>query len=599
MENKNTTFANLHLIPELLRALEESGYERPTEIQALAIPPALDGADMFACAQTGTGKTAAFTLPILQKLQSDLKFVEAGEFRALILAPTRELVEQICENARAYAKFLDLKCLKIYGGVSQNQQIRALEEGIDLLVATPGRLLDIFRQKKLSFNAVEYFVLDEADRMLDMGFIRDIRLICRELPSDRQSMLFSATLDGEVQALASFVVKDPVKISVNPQSPTVEKISQRLFFVTKEDKIPLLKEIISKKFENSPEAIALVFCRTKHGANKVARQLAAAGFSAQVIHANKSQSARRRALQEFKDRVCRVLVATDIAARGIDVKSMPLVVNFDLPEEPETYIHRIGRTARAEAEGEAVSLCSEVEVPLVRAIEKLIRRDIPRAEKSAYHCQAAEDLKDSNKKLKYRRGEAKSAQNPKQKNCRKDSLGKSTRPSKIESPAPAKDSFTLQSCGADKIGESPKEEEALNPQNYELSRRGAKPAAKAGEFESRPQSKPDFGGAKKFSRARGSEAKGKFWARGNSDKSKPKPRGKIGAKYDKPQSESKSPKRDKGGARRSGGADENFSRLLTRNDKSGKFHSTKSNPAKFQIPWIVRKRILKAKGKKF
>lgn len=612
MATQNATFADLNLIPELLRALELAGYNHPTEIQMRAIPPALAGSDMLACAQTGTGKTAAFALPILQKLQANLKFVESGEFRALILAPTRELVEQICENARAYAKFLDLKCAKIYGGVSQNQQIRALEEGIDLLVATPGRLLDIFRQKKLSFKAVEYFVLDEADRMLDMGFIRDIRQICRELPSDRQSLLFSATLSGEVQALASFAVKEPVKISANPESPTVEKISQRLFFVAKEDKIPLLKEIISKKFENSPEAIALVFCRTKHGANRLARQLAAAEFSARVIHANKSQSARRRALQEFKDRVCRVLIATDIAARGIDVKAMPLVVNFDLPEEPETYIHRIGRTARAEAEGEAVSLCSEVEVPLVRAIERLIRRDIPRAEKSAYHCQAAEDLKDGNRNLRYRRGEANSAKNPKQKNSRKGPGEKSPRPAEIESPKPANtprpaEGSSRAQGSAFPLSKAPETAQSMEacrqgqtnrPQNLERPQKSAEFADKAGEFKSRAQA--DFRDAQKSSRQKSSGARGKFWTRENSGKAGPKFQNPGGAERGGPQAESKGQKRGKGGgATQGGGADEKFSRLLTRSNESGKFHSTKSNPAKFQIPWMVRKRILKAKGKKF
>ena len=598
MATQNPIFADLHLIPELLRALEHSGYERPTEIQALAIPPALDGADMFACAQTGTGKTAAFTLPILQKLQSDLKFVAAGEFRALILAPTRELVEQICENARAYAKFLDLKCLKIYGGVSQNQQIKALEGGVDLLVATPGRLIDIFRQKKLSFKAVKYFVLDEADRMLDMGFIRDIRLICRELPADRQSMLFSATLGREVQSLASFVVKNPVKISVNPQSPTVEKISQKLFFVAKEDKIPILKQIILDKFASSPDAIALVFCRTKRGASRVARQLAGEEFKAALIHGDKSQSARKSALQSFKDRISRVLVATDVAARGIDVKSMPLVVNFDLPEEPETYIHRIGRTARAEAEGEAISLCSPGEVPLVRAIEKLIRRDIPRVDGGKYHCQTAEDLKDSDKNLSYR----KVLDEPNQIQTHKDSPKASDASSRAnerakESAAEPQKTQLEPSCAE-------RGEKSRQDSKGELKKGGKTPQKSAtlapssgglgGNLPVKSALKPDFKSRKKSSNRKNFDGEG--------DSKPPKNFASAVQKFKAcGRAQYQSSKQSKTGARTKQRNSESakFSSLLTRDNKSNNFHSTKSNPAKFQIPWMVRKRILKAKGKKF
>lgn len=482
MENNSLSFKDLKLSGSLLESLQAIGYKVPTQIQAMAIPEILNGRDVLACAQTGTGKTAAFSLPILDKLQENPKFVESGEFRALILAPTRELVEQIHDNIKQYAKSLDLKSAKIYGGVSQNQQIRALEEGLDLLVATPGRLLDIFNQKKLSFRAVEFFVLDEADRMLDMGFIHDIRRICRQLPGDRQSMLFSATLGSDVQSIAAFIVNNPVKISVNPESPTVDKIEQKIYFVDRENKIALLKEVILKKFERDDNAIALVFCRTKHGANKVANRLAGKEFNAAVIHGNKSQSSRRRALQSFKDRESRVLVATDIAARGIDVKSMPLVVNFDLSEEPETYVHRIGRTARAESEGEAVSLCSEAEVPLARAIEKFIRRDIPCATDSQYCSIAIKNLKDSNKNIKY------------------------TRPS----------------SGSQKRSN-----------------------ANAGVHKLNSDSKAEV-------------------AKENSSSSK---------------------KRNQSGAKAFG-------------KRAANFHSTKSNPAKFQIPWMVRKRMLKARGGK-
>lgn len=481
MESNYFSFIDLRLSNSIIEALNAMGYKAPTEIQKQAIPAILDGRDILACAQTGTGKTAAFSLPILDKMVEKQRFVESGEFRALILAPTRELVEQIHDNIKLYAKFLDLKSAKIYGGVSQNQQIRALEEGVDLLVATPGRLLDLFNQKKLSFRSVEYFVLDEADRMLDMGFIHDIRRICRQLPADRQSMLFSATLGSDVQSIAAFIVNNPVKISVNPESPTVDKIEQKIYFVDRENKIALLKEVILKKFERDDNAIALVFCRTKHGANKVANRLAGKEFNATVIHGNKSQSSRRRALQSFKDRESKVLVATDIAARGIDVKAMPLVVNFDLPEEPETYVHRIGRTARAESEGEAVSLCSESEVPLARAIEKFIRRNIPCAADSQYFSQAIKDLKDSNKNIKY-----------------------------------------------------------------------ARPSHPS---EKRPHTKID------------------------ADQSRPIARKKS---KDSSKASKKSPQ--------SGGK--------TFGERAANFHSTKSNPAKFQIPWMVRKRMLKARGGK-
>ncbi|MBR6389261.1 MAG: DEAD/DEAH box helicase [Opitutales bacterium] len=401
MSGKN--FKDLGLAGEMLKALELAGYESPTPIQQKAIPEILAGFDIFGCAQTGTGKTAAFMLPIIQKIHETFGFVESGQFRALILAPTRELVEQIAETSAKYAKFTDVKICKIYGGVSQNRQIAELEKGVDILVATPGRLLDLFRQKKLSFAGVEFLVLDEADRMLDMGFIGDIRAICSRLPGDRISMLFSATLSREVEGLASSIVRNPKRISISPESPTVEKIDQRVCFVEPENKISLLKYLIENKFRREPDSLALVFCRTKHGANKVANRLAGKAFNAAAIHSDKSQSSRKNALERFKNRESRVLVATDIAARGIDVKAMSLVINYDLPEDAETYVHRIGRTARAEASGEAVSLCSSSEVPLLRAVEKYIRKPIARADDNPFHSQEAQELMDSNKKLVYKR----------------------------------------------------------------------------------------------------------------------------------------------------------------------------------------------------
>lgn len=400
---KQSEFKNLGLNKEILKAIELRGYEKPSPIQAAAIPELLNGSDLFACAQTGTGKTAAFVLPILQKLAAKQCFIDKGEFRALVLVPTRELADQVGDNASFYAKFLNLNITKIFGGVSQYTQIKALKNGVDLLIATPGRLLDLHNQRELSFRAVEFLVLDEADRMLDMGFIKDIKKICSYLPGDRQSMLFSATLAQEVQELAASIVKNPKKISISSDNPTVDKIKQKLCFVDKENKPALLKHIIEEKFEKDPDAIALVFCRTKHGANRVANRLSGKEFNASVIHGNKSQSSRKNALERFKNRESKVLVATDIAARGIDVKAMPLVINYELPEEPETYVHRIGRTARAEAEGEAVSLCSPEEVGLLKAIQKFIHKEIPQAKNNPYHSQATEELALSGKKVPFKR----------------------------------------------------------------------------------------------------------------------------------------------------------------------------------------------------
>lgn len=377
MDNQKTTFESLNLSEPILRAVRAAGYETPSPIQALAVPKILEGRDVFGCAQTGTGKTAAFALPIMQMLEEGGAYPKPGRFRALILTPTRELAEQIDDNIAFYGRHLHLSHCKVYGGVSQNPQIRALAEGVDILVATPGRLLDLWRQKKLEFGGVEYLVLDEADRMLDMGFIPDIRRIVAQLPERRQSLLFSATLSGEVRELASSIVKNPANISVSPDSPTVEKIDQSVAFVEQQGKAELLADILKRRSAEDPRSLALVFCRTKHGANKLSKKLNSRGIGAAAIHGNKSQSARRTALESFKARKIGVLVATDIAARGIDVKDMSLVVNFDLPEEPETYVHRIGRTARAEASGMAVSFCTPDDGGLLSQILRYIKRDIP------------------------------------------------------------------------------------------------------------------------------------------------------------------------------------------------------------------------------
>ena len=387
MDNQKTTFESLNLSEPILRAVRAAGYETPSPIQALAVPKILEGRDVFGCAQTGTGKTAAFALPIMQMLEAGGAYPKARRFRALILTPTRELAEQIDDNIAVYGKHLHLSHCKVYGGVSQNPQIKALSVGVDILVATPGRLLDLWKQKKLEFGGVEYLVLDEADRMLDMGFIPDIRRIVAQLPEQRQSLLFSATLSGEIRELASSIVKDPVNISVSPDSPTVEKIDQSVAFLEPQSKTELLADILKRRAEGDPKSLALVFCRTKHGANKLAKKLNSRGIGAAAIHGNKSQSARRRALEDFKERKIGALVATDIAARGIDVKDMSLVVNFDLPEEPETYVHRIGRTARAEASGMAVSFCTPDDGDLLAQILRYIKRDIPEFTENPYRVE--------------------------------------------------------------------------------------------------------------------------------------------------------------------------------------------------------------------
>ena len=391
MENKKTsTFANLGLSEKILRAVENAGYEKPSPIQEMAIPSILKGRDIFGCAQTGTGKTATFALPIMQMLDERGHYPRPMQFRALILTPTRELAEQIASNISVYGKGMEFSICKAYGGVSLNPQIKILANGVDILVATPGRLLDLYNQKKLNFGGVEYLVLDEADRMLDMGFIKDIKKICALLPKERQSMLFSATLSNEIESLAKGIVRNPERISVSPDKPTVEKIAQKIAFVELENKFFLLEKMMKARMSKQDDSLALIFCRTKHGANKLAKRLCRIGLTADAIHGNKSQSARQNALNRFKRRETRILVATDIAARGIDVKDMSLVVNFDLPEEAETYVHRIGRTARAEADGEAISFCTSDDSHLLRAIIKFIKKEIPTYFDNPYHSDSAE-----------------------------------------------------------------------------------------------------------------------------------------------------------------------------------------------------------------
>ncbi len=372
-------FSDLNLIDPLLRALRAEGYQQPTPIQRQAIPHVLAGRDLIGCAQTGTGKTAAFALPILQRLAAEASRPRGG-LRVLVLSPTRELASQIGDSFAAYGRHTGLKHAVIFGGVGQQPQVEALRRRPDILVATPGRLLDLMGQGLVRLNTIETFVLDEADRMLDMGFIHDVRRVIAALPVRRQTLLFSATMPSDIQDLADHILVDPVHVEVTPQATTVETIAQSVFFVEKGDKRALLEHILGDPTIRR----ALVFTRTKHGANKLAQQLERARIQAEAIHGNKSQSARERALANFKSGRTRVLVATDIAARGIDVDDVTHVINYELPNEPETYVHRIGRTARAGASGTAYSFCDADERAYLRDIEKLIRLRVPVAADHPY-----------------------------------------------------------------------------------------------------------------------------------------------------------------------------------------------------------------------
>lgn len=365
------TFHELNLINPLLRAVEEIGYTTPSPIQAKAIPPVLQGRDLLGCAQTGTGKTAAFALPILQNLMA--RRPARSCIRALILTPTRELALQIGESFAAYGKYLTLRHTVIFGGVGQQPQVDALKKGVEVLIACPGRLNDLIGQGLIDLSGVEVFVLDEADRMLDMGFVHDVKKVIAKLPKKRQNLLFSATMPKEIEELAGSILHDPATVKVDPVSSTVDRIDQRLYYVEKKQKIALLAWLLKDPDIQN----ALVFSRTKHGADRIARLLGKAGITAAAIHGNKSQSARVAALEGFKAGKTRVLVATDIAARGIDINELSHVFNYDLPEVPETYVHRIGRTARAGADGVAISFCAAEEREYLAGIEKLNRKKIP------------------------------------------------------------------------------------------------------------------------------------------------------------------------------------------------------------------------------
>ncbi len=376
-------FEELNIIAPILKAIAHEGYLEPSPIQEQSIPVLLEGRDILASAQTGTGKTAAFAVPIIQGLYNQDK--DPGykkHIQALILAPTRELAEQIKDSFRNYSRNLGIKTEVVYGGVSQRNQETALNRGFDVLIATPGRLIDLMNQRLVNLNSVKYFVLDEADRMLDMGFIHDVKRIVSSMPKERQTMLFSATIPNEILKLANDLLVNPVRIEVTPPEAMIDKIKQSVFHVAKKDKSSLLLDLlVNQKLES-----VLIFTRTKHGANKLVKELQGYGVKADAIHGNKSQSKRQAALLAFKTKKLRVLVATDIAARGIDINELSHVINYDLPETPETYVHRMGRTGRAGLSGEAYSFCSQDENHLLLSIEKHIRMSIPVEENHSFHA---------------------------------------------------------------------------------------------------------------------------------------------------------------------------------------------------------------------
>lgn len=384
------TFKELNLVEPILKALEEKGYETPTPIQGQAIPHALKGRDILGCAQTGTGKTAAFSIPILQLLENA---PDDRRIKALILTPTRELAIQIEESLNAYGRNMRLRNFVIFGGVSQRPQEKALQRGVDILVATPGRLLDLMNQGIVDLQYIQFFILDEADRMLDMGFINDVKKVIAKIPEKRQTLFFSATMPPEIAELANRILVDPIKVEVTPPASTVEKIDQSVYFVPKNRKRNLLLHLL----ENADIENALVFTRTKHGANRVVKELSQRGVRAMAIHGNKSQTARQKALSEFKAGNLRVLVATDIAARGIDIDGLTHVINFDLPNISESYVHRIGRTGRAGAEGIAIAFCDFDEAAYLQDIQRLIGLKVPVVDDHPYPL---EEMPDFSKKLK-------------------------------------------------------------------------------------------------------------------------------------------------------------------------------------------------------
>lgn len=433
------TFNELNLAPSLLKALEKENYTTPTPIQEQAIPAVLAGKDVFGCAQTGTGKTAAFSLPILQLLGKEQSRPQGKRrIRSLILTPTRELAIQIADNIEAYSQFTNIRCTSIVGGVSQRGQERALAIGVDILIATPGRLMDLLSQRLVDLGHVQVLVLDEADRMLDMGFINDVKKIIAKLPSKKQTLFFSATMPPEIEKLVRTLLVNPVKVEITPASTTVERIQQSVYYVDKANKQYLLNELLKDKSIVS----VLVFTRTKHGADRVVRGLTKQNISAQAIHGNKSQNARQNALNSFKNGATRVLVATDIAARGIDIEELSHVINFNLPNISETYVHRIGRTGRAGQSGIAISFCEQEEIPYLKDIEKLTKQKIPVIEEHAFpmtgeapQTAAVASVKQGGRSKQTQGGGAKSSQAGQ---SRGNSHGSKAKPGQKAQPKPQK-----------------------------------------------------------------------------------------------------------------------------------------------------------------
>ena len=412
-----TNFAGLELAQPLLRAITDEGYTTPSPIQGKSIPPLLQGRDLLGVAQTGTGKTAAFALPLLHHLAQNNKKAQSRQPRALILAPTRELAGQIADSLKNYGRHLHLRTGVVFGGSSIRPQIKALSHGLHILVATPGRLLDLMNQGHVRLDAIEVFILDEADRMLDMGFIRDVKKITAALPKRRQTVLFSATMPNSVEGLATDLLSDPVRIEVAPSATTVDKVDQRVLFVPQGKKRELLGDLLSDKaFER-----VLIFTRTKHGADRVARYLHQSGIQSDAIHGNKSQNARQRALRAFRSGHIRALVATDVAARGIDVEGVTHVINFDLPNEPESYVHRIGRTARAGAAGIAISFCDSGERIYLRDIEKSIRQSVQVVEEHPNHAtQVTESIGQTTGRPAKQRHQSKQSKGQRRRNSRRN-----------------------------------------------------------------------------------------------------------------------------------------------------------------------------------
>jgi len=376
------------LAAPLKQVLAELEYTFPSPVQAQAIPLLLEGRDLLGCAQTGTGKTASFALPVLDAIHRDPKRMAPKQCRCLVLAPTRELAIQVGKSFNTYGQKVRFSQTLIYGGVGQNPQVSAMRKGVDVLVACPGRLLDLIDQRHVDLSVVEFLVLDEVDRMLDMGFLRDVKRILALLPQRKQSLFFSATLAPNIVELAKTILRDPARVTITPEVTTAERVEQKLCFVNRGDKMYLLQQLLEKQSQAKEAKLTIVFGRTKHGSNKIAKALSEAGFEAEAIHGNKSQAQREKALAKFKAGTVPVLVATDVAARGVDVKDVGLVVNYDLPNEPEAYVHRIGRTGRAGAAGLAVSLCAEDEIDFLRDIEKIIKAVIPRDTTHQWHSEA-------------------------------------------------------------------------------------------------------------------------------------------------------------------------------------------------------------------